>query len=179
MIANCHVCNYVGKVFSALSGSPYIAPPSGGVEKWGWMSTERKAKSAMDVWFHKLICHGVLMVGEYEIMFLYHPGCLHQEIANHHGLDVMHFEYSWIGILPTAQYNAFPVSGVCPQKSSKRSWLPKSSCMGTMFSDRQSEWMLILGWRVSEVFITSFVNSTCQIFLRWWGGGRHPPLYDL
>ena len=44
----------------------------------------------MVVWFKKLIFQGVLMVGEYEIMFLYHPSCLHQEIANHQGLDVMH-----------------------------------------------------------------------------------------
>ena len=101
------------------------------------------------------------MVGEHEIMFLYHPGCLHQEIANHQGLDVMHFEYFQIGILPAAQYDGFPVSGVCPQKSLKRSQLPKSYCMEAMFSDRQSERMLILGWRVSEVFITSFVIPTC------------------
>ena len=70
----------------------------------------------MDIWFEKLICHGVLMVGEYEIMFLYHPSCLHQEIANHQALDVMHFEYSQIGILPAAQYNGFLVFGACPQK---------------------------------------------------------------
>ena len=101
------------------------------------------------------------MVGEYEIMFLYHPGCLHQEIANHQGLDVMHFEYSRIGIIPAAQYNAFPISRVCPQKYSKRSRLLKSSCMGTMFNDRQSKRMLVLGWRVFEVFITSFVIPTC------------------
>ena len=69
----------------------------------------------MAAWFHKLICQGVLMVGEYEIMFLYHPGFLHQEIANHQGLDAMHFEYSQIGILPAAKYNGFLVSGVCPQ----------------------------------------------------------------
>ena len=125
------------------------------------MSIERKAKSAMAVWFHKLICQGVLMVGEYEIMFLYHPSCLHQEIANQRGLHVMHFEYSRIGILPAAQYNSFPVSAVCPQKSLKRSWLPKSSCMGTIFSDRKSKRMLVLGWRVSEVFITLFVIPTC------------------
>ena len=101
------------------------------------------------------------MVGEYEIMFLYHPGCLHQEISNHQGLDVMHFEYSRIGILPAAQYNAFPVFGVCPQKSSKRSRIPKSYYMGAMFSDRNSERMLVLGWQVSKVFITSFVIPTC------------------
>ena len=115
----------------------------------------------MAVWFHKLICQGVLMVFEYEIMFLYHLGCLHQEISNHQGLDVMHFEYFRIGILPAAQYNGFPVSGVCPQKSLKRSRLPKSYYMGAMFNDRLSERMLVLGWRLSEVFITSFVIPTC------------------
>ena len=109
------------------------------------MSTERKAKIAMVVWFHKLICQGEVMVSEYEIMFLYHPGCLHQEISNHQGLDVMHFEYFQIVILPAAQYDGFPVPGVSPQKSSKRSRLPKSHCMGAMFSDSQSERMLILG----------------------------------
>ena len=103
------------------------------------MSTERKAKSEMVVWFHKLICQGVLMVGEYEIMFLYHPCCLHQEIANHQGLNVMHFEYYQIGILLPTQYNVFLISRVCPHKSSKRSRLPKSSYMGTMFSDTQLE----------------------------------------
>ena len=70
----------------------------------------------MAVWFQKLICQGVLMVSEYEITFLYHPGCLHQEISNHQGLDVMHFEYFRIGILPAAQYNGFLVFGVCPPK---------------------------------------------------------------
>ena len=101
------------------------------------------------------------MVGEYEIMFLYHPGCLHQEITNHQGLDVMHFEYLRIVIPPAAQYDGFPVFGVCPQKYLKRSQLPKSYCMRAMFSDRQSERMLVLGWRVSEVFISSFVIPTC------------------
>ena len=114
----------------------------------------------MAVWFKKLVCHGVLMVGEHEIMFLYHPGCLHQEISNHQGLDVMHFEYFRIGIILAAQYDGFPVSRVCPQKSSKRSQLPKSHCMEAMFNDSQLERMLILGWRVSKVFITSFVIST-------------------
>ena len=115
----------------------------------------------MVVWFQNLICQGVLMVCEYEIMFLYHPSCLHSEITNHQGLDVMHFEYFRIGILQDAQYDGFPVPGVCPQKSSKRSQLPKSYFMGGMFSNRQSERMLILGWWVFEVFITSFVIPTC------------------
>ena len=115
----------------------------------------------MVVWFHKLICQGVLMVGEYEIMFLYHLGCLHQEISNHQGLDVMHFEYLRIVIPPTTQYDGFPVPRVCPQKSSKKSWLPKSHYMVAMFNDRHSERMLVLGWWVFEVFITSFVIPTC------------------
>ena len=83
MISNCHVCSYAGKVFSTLSVSPYIVSPSEAAKKWGWMSTERKAKSAMVVWFHKLIFQGVLMLGEYEIMFIYHPSCLHEEIDNY------------------------------------------------------------------------------------------------
>ena len=58
-----------------------------------------------------------LMVGEHEIMLLYHLGCVHQEITNHQGLDVMHFEYLRIVIPPAAQYEGFPVSGVSPQKS--------------------------------------------------------------
>ena len=93
----------------------------------------------MAVWFQKLIFQGVLMVGEYEIMFLYHPGCLHQEIANHQGLDVMHFEFFQIVIPRAAQYDSFPVPGVSPQKPSKRSQLPKSHYMGAMFNNNQSE----------------------------------------
>ena len=93
----------------------------------------------MVVWFEKLVCQGVLMVGEHEIMFLYHPGCLHQEIANHQGLDVMHFEYFQIVVPLAMQYRGFPIPGVSPQKSLKRSWLPNSQCMGAMFIGSQSK----------------------------------------
>ena len=30
------------------------------------------------------------MVGAHEIVFLHHPGYLHQEVANHQGIDVKH-----------------------------------------------------------------------------------------
>ena len=44
----------------------------------------------MAMWFEKLVQKGVLMVGKHEIVFLHHPGYLHQEIANHWGTDVKH-----------------------------------------------------------------------------------------
>ena len=71
-------------------------------------------QTIMAVWLEKLIFQGVLMVREYEIMFLYHPGCLHQEISNHQGLDVMHFEYFRMVIPLAAQYDDFPFPRVCP-----------------------------------------------------------------
>ena len=107
----------------------------------------------MAICFEKLASLGVLMVGELDSTLICHPGFSYQESANHQGLDVKHFECFRI-VVPSAGWClGFLVTGVSSQKPSKKSWLPKSRYMVTMFSENQLERMLVLGWQVSKLFI--------------------------
>ena len=74
----------------------------------------------MVIFFEKLVSLGVLMFGEIDSMLICHPGFSHQEIANHSGLDVKHFECFQIVVPQATQCLGFPILGVSPQKPGKR-----------------------------------------------------------
>ena len=121
----------------------------------------------MTICFEKLVSLGVLMVGELDSTLIYRPSFSHQESTNHQGLDVNHFECFQIVVPLSAWFLGFLVPGVSPQRPWEKSRLPKSQYMVTVFNGNQWEKMLVVGWRASKVFIASFVNSNCQLFLRW------------
>ena len=94
----------------------------------------------MAVWFEKLICQGVLMVGEHAFMFLYHPECLNQETTIHWGTDVKHFErYTCfqIAIPPAARCLGFDVLWGPLQNPRMQSLPPNPRYVVTMFSSDQ------------------------------------------
>ena len=61
----------------------------------------------MDVLFENIVRQGVLMVSEHKIVFLHHPGCLHQEITNHRGTYV-----KYLGGF-TCFHIALPLDALC------------------------------------------------------------------
>ena len=73
---------------------------------------------AMEIWFEKLVIHGVFLVGEINSTLIYHPGFSHQGSTNHRGIDVQHFErctYFQIGIPPAVRCLGFHISWVSLQ----------------------------------------------------------------
>ena len=77
-------------------------------------------RDEMVICFEKLVSLGVLMVGEIDSTLICPIGFLHEESANHRGLDVKHFKYFWIVVPPAAWCLGFPILGVSPQKPGKR-----------------------------------------------------------
>ena len=94
----------------------------------------------MAVWFEKLVCQGVLMVGEHDFTFLLHPRCLHQENTSHGEIDVKHFErytYFQIAIPPAAWCLGFDVLWGSLYNPRMQSLPPNTRYVVTIFGSDQ------------------------------------------